>query len=162
MSVFFEGTGNHYWYPARYNFDFWGPYSLGYPTFLDPNFLDNCWSEDNPDAYFPRPRSNVASNGGGELGRVNDRYLQNIRYLRFKNLTVGYELPKKLISKVGLEQVRVYFSGENIAYWSPITKYTTHLDPESCFNRGDDPVDDLNNTCYPWQKTYMFGVDITF
>ncbi|MCR5327012.1 MAG: TonB-dependent receptor [Bacteroidales bacterium] len=162
VSVFFEGTGNHYWYPARYNFDFWGPYSLGYPTFLDPNFLDNCWSEDNPDAYFPRPRSNVASNGGGELGRVNDRYLQNIRYLRFKNLTVGYELPKKLISKVGLEQVRVYFSGENIAYWSPITKYTTHLDPESCFNRGGDPVDDLNNTCYPWQKTYMFGVDITF
>jgi TonB-linked SusC/RagA family outer membrane protein len=162
LSVFFEGTGNHYWYPARYNFDFWGPYSLGYPTFLDPNFLDNCWSEDNPDAYFPRPRSNVASNGSAELGRVNDRYIQNIRYLRFKNLTVGYELPKKLISHVGLEQVRVYFSGENLAYWSPIKKYTTHLDPESCFNRGDDPVDDLNNTSYPWQKTFMFGIDLTF
>ena len=162
VSVFFEGTGTHYWYPSRYNFDFWGPYSLGYPAFLDPHFLDNCWSEDNPDAYFPRPRSNVASNGGGELGRVNDRYIQNIRYLRFKNLTVGYELPKKLISHVGLEQVRVYFSGENLAYWSPIKKYTTHLDPESCFDRGGDPVDDLNNTSYPWQKTYMFGIDITF
>lgn len=162
VSVFFEGTGTHYWYPSRYNFDFWGPYSLGYPAFLDPHFLDNCWSEDNPDAYFPRPRSNVASNGGGELGRVNDRYIQNIRYLRFKNLTVGYELPKKLISHVGLEQVRVYFSGENLAYWSPIKKYTTHLDPESCFDRGGDPVDDLNNTSYPWQKTFMFGIDITF
>ena len=162
VSVFFEGTGNHYWYPARYNFDFWGPFSLGYPTFLAKNFLDNCWSEDNPDAYFPRPRSNVASNGGGELGRVNDRYIQNIRYLRFKNLTVGYSLPKKLLSKVGFEQIRVYFSGENLAYWSPITKYTTHLDPESCFNRAGDPVDDLNNTSYPWQKTLMFGVDITF
>ena len=126
------------------------------------NFLDNCWSEDNPNAYFPRPRSNVASNGGGELGRVNDRYIQNIRYLRFKNLTVGYELPKKLISHVGLEGLRVYFSGENLAFWSPITRYTKHLDPESCFNRGGDPVDDLNNTAYPWQKTFMFGVDITF
>jgi TonB-linked SusC/RagA family outer membrane protein len=162
VSVFFEGTGDHYWYPARYNFDFWGPYSLGYPTFLAKNFLDNCWSEDNPNAYFPRPRSNVASNGGGELGRVNDRYIQNIRYLRFKNLTVGYELPKKLISHVGLEGLRVYFSGENLAFWSPITRYTKHLDPESCFNRGGDPVDDLNNTAYPWQKTFMFGVDITF
>ena len=162
VSVFFEGTGTHYWYPSRYNFDFWGPFSLGYPTFLDKNFLSNCWSEDNPDAYFPRPRSNVASNGGGELGRVNDRFIQNIRYLRFKNLTVGYELPKKLISHVGLEQVRVYFSGENLAYWSPIKKYTTHLDPESCFDRGGDPVDDLNNTSYPWQKTFMFGIDITF
>ena len=162
VSVFFEGTGNHYWYPARYNFDFWGPYSLGYPVFLDRHFLDNCWSEDNPNAYFPRPRSNVASNGSAELGRVNDRYIQNIRYLRFKNLTVGYDIPKKILSKVGIEGLRVYFSGENLAYWCPITKYTTHLDPESCFNRGDDPVDDLNNTSYPWQKTYMFGVDLTF
>ena len=162
FSVFFEGTGNHYWYPARYNFDFWGPFSLGYPTFLAKNFLDMCWSEDNPDAYFPRPRSNVASNGGGELGRVNDRYIQNIRYLRFKNLTVGYTLPAKLISHIGLEKARIYFSGENLAYWSPITKYTTHLDPESCFNRGGDPVDDLNNTSYPWPKTLMFGIDITF
>ena len=162
VSVFFEGTGDHYWYPARYNFDFWGPYSLGYPTFLAKNFLDNCWSEDNPNAYFPRPRSNVASNGGGELGRVNDRYIQNIRYLRFKNLTVGYELPKKLISHIGLEALRVYFSGENIAFWSPISKYTQHLDPESCFNRAGDPVDDLNNTSYPWQKTFMLGLDITF
>ena len=162
VSAFFEGTGDHYWYPSRYNFDFWGPYSLGYPAYLAKNFLDNCWSEDNPDAYFPRPRSNVASNGGGELGRVNDRYIQNIRYLRFKNLTVGYDFPKKLISHVGLEGLRVFFSGENLAYWSPITKVTDHLDPESCFDRGGDPVDDLNNTSYPWQKTFMFGVDITF
>ena len=162
VSVFFEGTGNHYWYPARYNFDFWGPFSLGYPTFLEIGFLDKCWSEDNPDAYFPRPRSNVASNGGGELGRVNDRFIQNIRYLRFKNLTVGYELPAKLISHVGLEKARVYFSGENLAFWSPIQKVTSHLDPESCFDRGNDPVDDLNNAAYPWQKTFMFGIDITF
>ena len=162
VSAFFEGTGDHYWYPARLNFDFWGPYSYGYPVFLAKNFLDNCWSEDNPDAYFPRPRSNVASNGGGELGRVNDRYIQNIRYLRFKNLTVGYDFPKKLISHVGLEGLRVFFSGENLAYWSPITKVTDHLDPESCFDRGGDPVNDLNNTSYPWQKTFMFGVDITF
>ena len=162
VSVFFEGTGDHYWYPARYNFDFWGPYSLGYPTFLAKNFLDNCWSEDNPNAYFPRPRSNVASNGSGELGRVNDRYIQNIRYLRFKNLTVGYALPKKLISHIGLEGLRIYFSGENLAYWSPITKVTDHLDPESCFNRGGSATDDLNNTSYPWQKTFMLGVDITF
>ena len=161
VSVFFEGIGNCYWYPANYNFDFWGPYSLGYPTFFAKNFLDNCWSEDNPDAYFPRPRSNVASNSGGELGRVNDRYIQNVRYLRFKNLTVGYELPGQLISKVGLEKVRVYFSGENLCYWSPITKVTDHLDPESCFTR-TSVTNDLNNQSYPWQKTFMFGLDINF
>ena len=66
------------------------------------------------------------------------------------------------MKKIGFEQIRLYVSGENIAYWSPITKYTTHLDPESCFNRSGDPVDDLNNTSYPWQKTFMVGLDITF
>ena len=162
VNAFFEGIGNRYWYPARLNFDFWGPYSYGYPVFLAKNFLDKCWSEENPDAYFPRPRSNVASNGGGELGRVNDRYIQNTRYLRFKNLTIGYNLPKTLLNKVGIEALRVYVSGENLAYWSPITKVTDHLDPESCFDRGDDPVNDLNNTSYPWQKTFMFGIDLTF
>lgn len=165
FSIFFEGTGNHYWYPSRSSFDFWGPYSLGYPTFISKGFLDNCWSEDNPDAYFPRPRSNVASNGGGELGRLaNDRYIQNIRYLRLKNLTVGYELPKKFISHVGLEKLRIYFSGENLNYWSPVTKVTDHIDPESCFTRKDSngSENDLNNGSYPWQKTCMFGIDITF
>lgn len=163
FSIFFEGTGNHYWYPSRSSFDFWGPYSLGYPTFISKGFLDKCWSEDNPDAYFPRPRSNVASNSGGELGRLaNDRYIQNVRYTRLKNLTFGYELPKKLISHVGLEKFRIYFSGENLYYWSPITKVTDHIDPESCFNRNNSTGDDLNNGSYPWQKTYMFGIDITF
>ena len=158
--VFFEGTGNHYWYPSNFNFDFWGPFSLGYPTFLEKNFLDKCWSEDNPDAYFPRPRSNVASNSGGELGRNhNDRYIQNIRYLRFKNLTLGYEIPKKIVSLIGLEKARVYFSGENLYYWSPLRKVTDHIDPESAFNRSDDAY---NNAAYPWQKTFMFGIDITF
>ena len=159
VSAFFEGTGNHYWYPAGLNFNFWGPYSYGYPTFLEKNFLDKCWSEDNPDAYFPRPRSNVSSNSEGELHRVNDRYIQNVRYLRFKNLTIGYELPKKLINKIGFEQIRLFVSGENLAYWSPITKVTKHLDPESCYSRSDS---NLDNAAYPWQKTFMVGVDITF
>ena len=92
---------------------------------------------------------------------MNDRYIQNVRYLRFKNLTIGYELPTSIISKVGLEKVRVYFSGENLHYWSPITKVTDHLDPESCFTRGS-ATDDLNNQSYPWQKTIMFGLDINF
>lgn len=162
FSIFFEGTGNHYWYPSKQNYAFWGPYSYGYPTFLAKDFLANCWSEDNLDAYFPRPRSNIASNGGGELGRVNDRYIQNIRYLRLKNLTVGYEIPTKVVNLVGIEKARVYFSGENVAYWSPITKYTKHLDPESAFDRNGDSGDDLNNGAYPWQKTFMFGIDITF
>ena len=161
VQAFFQGTGNHYWYPAGMNYMFWGPYSYPYVSFLQRDFIDRVWSEENPNTYFPRPRA--YSSTGGELSKVNSRYLQNIRYLRFKNLTVGYTVPGKLTRKIGLEKVRVYFSGENLAYWSPLKKYTKYLDPESAYTRdGNGNSAAQDHMSYPWQKTFMFGIDITF
>ena len=116
--------------------------------------------EDNPDAYFPRPRA--YSSTGGQLRLINDRYLQNIRYLRLKNLTLGYTIPKKVTKVLSLDKVRVYFSGENLHYWSPLTKVTKYLDPEASFRRNNDNSSARNQMYYPWQKTFMFGIDITF
>ena len=160
VSAFFQGTGNHYWYPAGMNYMFWGPYSYSYLSFLQRDFIDRVWTEENPNTYFPRPRAYSAT--GGELSKVNSRYLQNIRYLRFKNLTVGYTVPQKLTRKIGLEKARVYFSGENLAYWSPLKKYTKYLDPESAFTRNTSEAAAQDHVSYPWQKTLMFGIDITF
>ena len=157
VSAFFQGTGNHYWYPHGFNMNFWGCYSYSYVSFLQRDFIQRCWSEENPDAYFPRPRSYSAT--GGELSKVNSRYLQNVRYLRFKNLTVGYTLPKKWLDKVKVDKVRIYFTGENLNYWSPLKKNCLYVDPESAFSRSSD-VD--NHMSYTWQKTMMFGIDITF
>ena len=157
VSAFFQGTGNHYWYPHGFNMNFWGCYSYSYVSFLQRDFIQRCWSEENPDAYFPRPRSYSAT--GGELSKVNSRYLQNVRYLRFKNLTVGYTLPKKWLDKVRVDKVRIYFTGENLHYWSPLKKNCLYVDPESAFSRSSN-VD--NHMSYTWQKTMMFGIDITF
>ncbi len=164
VSIFLQGTGNHHWYPNDESMAFWGPYSRPYCTYLDDNFLDNVWSESNPDAYFPRPRAYSAFTTGAPLANVNDRYLQNLRYLRLKNLSVGYTVPKKATQKIGIDKIRVYFSGENLAYASPLKKHTTHIDPEAAFDRVDSDGDTTryNNAFYPWQKTFMFGIDITF
>ncbi len=156
VSAFFQGTGNHYWYPTGQCMPFWGAYSYSYVSFLRSDFRDLIWSEDNPDAYFPRPMAYAATSG--TLSFVNDRYLQNLRYLRFKNLTVGYSLPQKWIRKAYLEKVRVYFTGENLCYWSPLKKNTRWLDPESAYNRSEQN----NNLAYTFPKTYMVGIDITF
>jgi hypothetical protein len=135
---------------------FWGPYSYPYLSYLPTNFLANTWSEDNTDAYFPRPMAYASTSG--TLSFTNSRYLQNIRYLRFKNLTVGYTIPANLTKKICLQNIRVYFTGENLYYWSPVKKYSKYIDPEACISRSGD----LNNAFYPWQKTYMFGLDVTF
>lgn len=157
ISVFFQGTGNHYWYPSGHMMNFWGPYSYPYLSFLPKNFLDKVWEEDNPDAYFTRAMAYSATSG--PLSKVNDRYLQNLRYLRFKNLTVGYTVPENLTKKIQLDMVRVYFSGENLCYWSPIKKNSKYVDPEAVIDRSNDVY---QNAYYPWPKTFMFGIDITF
>jgi hypothetical protein len=92
-------------------------------------------------------------NASRELSATNDRYLQNIGYLRLKNLTFGYTLPEKLTRKIGIDRLRFYFSGENLFYWAP-GLHSKYIDPEMAQTNG-------NLRIYPWQKTIMFGVDIT-
>lgn len=156
VSAFFQGTGNHYWYPAGQSMPFWGPYSYPYLSFLQKDFLADVWTAENTDAYFPRAMAYYAS--GGVLSNVNDRYLQNLRYLRFKNLTVGYTLPQSWTGKARIESVRIYFTGENLCYWSPLKKHSRYVDPEAAIDRSDA----YNNAYYPWQKSFLFGIDVTF
>lgn len=156
FSMFLQGIGKLNWYPAVDARYFWGPYARPFSSWIQKDFMDRCWSEENPDAYFPRPRAYVAGVGSGrELTTVNDRYLQNLGYCRLKNLTVGYTLPQKLTKKVDVESVRVYFSGENLACWAP-GFHCDYMDPEQAANTGS------KGHIYGWQKTFMFGIDINF
>lgn len=155
FSMFLQGVGHIDWYPNPEALPFWGPYSRPYASFIPADFIDKVWSEENPDSYFPRPRGYIAMKTNRTLGAVNDRYLQNIGYCRLKNLTVGYTLPEKWMKKAQVSQLRVYFSGENLAYASPLKKNTRYVDPEQAMTAG-------NLAVYPWQKTFMFGIDLTF
>lgn len=76
------------------------------------NNLDH-WTPENTDAYFPRLKSYIAE-GGKDLAINQTRYLQNAAYLRIKNITIGYTLPKKFTMKAKLERVRLYLTGDNI------------------------------------------------
>ena len=154
FSIFIQGVGRQDWYPgndARY---FWGLYARPFASWIQKDFADQIWSEDNPDAYFPRPRSYAAYGKNDMLGTVNDRYLQNLGYCRLKNLTIGYTLPKKVTDKIKMESLRIYFSGENLAYIAP-GLHCDYMDPEMAMVGGKCHI-------YPWQKTFMFGIDINF
>jgi len=153
FTIFFQGVGKMDWYPSTNNQLFWGPYNRPYATLIPKDFHTMIWSEDNPDSYYPRPRGYVAQASNSELSVPNDRYLQNIAYCRLKNLTFGYSLPKSVLDKVRISQVRVYFSGENMHYWSKI--HSDYIDPEMAQTNTQMRI-------YPWQRSYVFGLDITF
>ena len=153
LAVFFQGIGHMDWYPGADARAFWGPYARPYMTFIPKDFLNDCWSEENPNAYYPRPRGYIAMNANRPLGVVNDRYLQNIGYLRLKNLTFGYTLPQKITRKASIDKLRIYFSGENLFYLAP-GLHGKYVDPEMAMTGG-------NLRLYPWQKSFVFGIDIT-
>ena len=155
FAVFLQGVGRVDWYPAPDARAFWGLYARPFSSFIPADFLSKIWSEDNPNSYFPRPRGYIAMKDGRALGTVNDRYLQNVGYCRLKNLTVGYTIPEKLLRKAKISQLRVYFSGENLGYASELKKGSRYVDPEQAMTDG-------NLSVYPWQKTFMFGIDLTF
>lgn len=154
ISAFFQGIGRQHWYPAPHSMAFWGPYSRPFASFIPSGFMDDVWSEENPNAYFPRPRGYTAMATNRQLGAVNDRYLQNLAYCRLKNLTIGYTLPDFITRKAKLNKLRIFFSGENLF---TLTKLESdYIDPEQASgSNGTGKV-------YPWSKTYSFGLNVTF
>ena len=112
------------------------------------------WTPENPDAYFPLLRGYIALNGGNPLNVRNDRYLQNVGYLRLKNVVLGYTLPEALTKKVRIPRARIYVSGENMLTYTPFR--TKYIDPEQLDG------DFTNGRTYPLSKTYSAGLSINF
>lgn len=162
LSIFLQGVGKRDWYPTANNEDvygatrFWNLYGYTLTSFISKDYKDNIWTEENPDGYFPRLRP-IQSYNGGPLAQVNDRYLQKVNYLRLKNITFGYTIPFK---KTFVSSARIYFSAENIAYWSPLKKYCKTIDPELATATGT--YFSGTGTGYTIPRTITLGLNINF
>lgn len=150
VAAFFQGVGKRNWYPNLEAQQFWHVYARPYGSFLPENFAEKMWSPENPNAYFPLVRGYIAQNS--ELSVANDMYMQDIAYLRVKNLTLGYTLPASLLSKIKVRNLRIYVSGENLFTWTKLD--TDYLDPE-------EVVTDPTGRTYPMSKTYSAGIQLT-
>ena len=117
---------------------------LGFPAIVDGNY----WSaknsaEENLRVKYPRlTRTNVEANMA-----MSDYWLFNGRYLRLKNLTLGYTLPAALTQKVRMEAVRFYVSGSDLFC---LSKYPHGWDPE------------VSTTGYPITMSVLLGVSVNF
>ncbi|MGN6297067.1 MAG: SusC/RagA family TonB-linked outer membrane protein [Ginsengibacter sp.] len=164
FAAFFQGIGRRDWYPSSDADAFWGQYNRPYNAALKSQ-LGKIWSEDNPNAYWPRYRGYVALSGQRELSVLQTKYLQNAAYLRLKNIQLGYNLPLTLVSKLKMTNARVYVSGENLWITSPMFKITDHnIDPESIHGSDRDLTSGGNGDAqnYPILKSVTLGLNITF
>lgn len=156
LDVFLQGVGKR---------DYWGLGNIAIPMYqgadiLYANQLD-YWTPTNPNAYYPRPYiGNNATKLGGLPTSGNNfypqtKYIQNLAYCRLKNVTVGYTLPAPLLQKYKIAKVRIYLSGQNLA---EISNVGLPLDPE--ITDGGD-FNFLGRT-FPFQRSYSFGLQLTF
>lgn len=110
--------------------------------------VENSWRPDNRDADFPRLEVEGPNN---QNGYSSTYWYRNGNYMRMKTAQIGYNFPKRWINQLGVEKVRLYIEGYNLFTISGLTKY--NIDPES-------PA--VNNGYYPQQRTYTFGINLTF
>jgi TonB-linked SusC/RagA family outer membrane protein len=102
---------------------------------------NNPWSVENRDGAWPRLN--------GNNNRVETTFwLDDMSYIRFKNIQIGYTLPVKLLRRVGVNSFRIYCSTENIA---TITSFRG-LDPEMTGNK---------SSAYPLNKSYSVGINMS-
>lgn len=169
ISAFFQGVGKRNWYPHRESAFFWGQYDRPYSYMLKEHTGNNVWTEENQntDAYWPRYRGYLANGSTKALGiQANDRYLQNIAYVRLKNLQIDYTFNKKFCDKLHLQDLKIYLAGENLLTWTPLNKYTKMYDPEG-ISAGDADFRSTANTDgdgygYPILSSYTIGINVTF
>ncbi len=133
-----------------------------YPATYEGKTIYN-WYDDpsnvtvtNKDTKTPRPTINDPNDND----RMSSRYVEDGSYLRIKNITLGYNLPKKALDKIKFENVRVYVNIQNLYTF---TKYQGY-DPEVGASTQDSSglTYGVDNGRYPSPTTYSCGLNFTF
>jgi TonB-linked SusC/RagA family outer membrane protein len=177
VRTFVQGVGKKDYYPLHYLY--WGfyqqPYNGGYMHLMDfyrpgddseelmamhsQAYIDAGLASQNLDAKYPILQAWLADRNLGEgiydamgMAIPQTRYMLSGAYLRVKNVTIGYTLPKPLTQKWNIDRIRLYVSGENLIEWSEVNDY---FDPEAITDNGW-------GYSYPFQRRYSFGVNIDF
>lgn len=106
------------------------------------NYLDR-WTPQNPDGKYPR----LSMQNTQKNWETSSFWMQNASYLKMRNMQLGYTLPKQVLGRSGISNLRVYFSADNLFTISGFD----NLDPEVPYG-----------SYYPLTKNYSFGINVSF
>ncbi|QTD39113.1 TonB-dependent receptor [Polaribacter batillariae] len=145
FSALFQGAANFDMYLSQEAS--WAFFNGGkvFDKHLDRAQIGSDGNVINTDATYPR--LSLTNNTVNE--RVSSYWVEAGDYIRFKNIEVGYTFPDEVTNKIGIDRLRIYVNGRNLATWSKIK----NLDPENPQARG---------WFYPQQKVYNMGFNLQF
>ena len=135
-------------------------YDSGYATIMhggNNSYAGRNWHADIRDAWTTPgqvtdvPRLDALSNSTKYNSSTSTRFLTSSNYLSLNNLTIGYSVPTKLVNKLGLSKVRVYFAGDNLALFSA----RKGLDPRQSYTSA-------SVSTYTSIRTLSGGISVAF
>ncbi|SDL60346.1 SusC/RagA family TonB-linked outer membrane protein [Kriegella aquimaris] len=145
---FFGVQGNDIFNIARSNIEASGR------AFNKSSVVVNAWNGPGTSNSIPRPQVQDP-NQNTILG---DHLVEDGSYLRLRTLQVGFNVPSKPLSTVGMSNARIYISGQNVLTW---TKFTG-IDPEVGLDEGNSAVAGIYNDLYPQVQTWSVGLNVGF
>ena len=148
FGMFFQGTG-HASQNLMANNTTMIPFRETKDSSSSRTFVSDHWSAENPDncnVLYPRMHSAAFEYNF----RPSTWWYRQSNFLRLKNIELGYEFPKALTSKAKINNLRIYFQGNNIAVIDHIKFWDPELDAGASGSK------------YPLNRTFTFGLDITF
>ncbi|MCW5923622.1 MAG: TonB-dependent receptor [Saprospiraceae bacterium] len=116
----------------------------------EQSFFDGRWT--GPGTSTDKPR---ITNGGHNY-RMSDYWVEDGSFFRLRSIVLGYSLPGKVVSRIGLTRFRVYASGTNLWTKQQYSGYSPEFPGSSVFTAG------LDYGNYPIAKTLLFGLDVSF
>ena len=122
------------------------------PALLEESY-NNMWSPTNPNGSLAR----LTRLDDNKNARISDAWVVNGDFFKISNLQVGYTLPRDLVKKLLIQNVRVYFAIQNLA---TISGYTKYGDPE--VGQGSVIYAGLDTGRYANPRTFQFGLNVTF
>jgi TonB-linked SusC/RagA family outer membrane protein len=114
----------------------------------------NRWREQGDVTDYPAPVRNDPKRN--EYLRVSDRWIEDGSYMRLKNVTFSYTIPKAITSRAGISRLRAYVSGENLLTFTHYTGYDPEVNSYSGLQVGVD------EGSYPQSRTVVFGLNLEF
>jgi len=112
------------------------------------------WTADNQDGSEPRANGNDPNANR----RVSSRFVEDGSFLRIQNAALGYTMPRNSLKRLGISNLRVYVSGQNLFTW---TKYSGY-DPEiGSFNQ-NPLINGVDNGRFPVARSITFGLNLNF
>lgn len=144
ITAFIQGVGKRKTYMSGVGLK---PFANGANLFKHQ--LDS-WTTDHQDAAYPIlvPEANSSDNF-----QKSDKWVRNGAYCRLKNVVLGYTLPKMVLTKIGIKDLRVYVSGQNLF---TIDHFYKGYDCEVAYGGS------VGGEFYPIMQTYTFGIDVKF